>query len=464
MLLNALIAANAASAAGFYTTPSGTRAIGRGGAFIASVDDLSAQFHNPAGLVRLDGAQLMLNATSVQTFSTFTRIDPDGRAFEPSPNQGPPFVIPAFGFATRFGLDNTVFALGLYPPHAPDLQYDEKGAQRYSLVDSIELQAYAGPTVAHRFNDWLSVGLGLQWTFLRATRDFFITTCNPETFAGDCRDDASRDIRAYMEAFDPAQFSANAGVLLQPGEDWSIGLFVQPPITYRADASITTTIPEDHSDLGSFVEGTEFSDEDATLSVNFPLILRAGLAYQVSDNLDVEVATAYQGWSVNQEIIITDVDIAIPLTESAQQLAGTDEAVLTDDIALETNNVDSFSVRLGGGYSASDTLDLRAGTFYETTSIPKKYLNVSALDANKVGIGLGGSWTASKRLTLDIGLSANIFLIQEITDSESYQILLDLDLLDPSNSEMVDGLPVGNGELNAVTTMGSLGATYHFGR
>ena len=65
MILFAFVSSSLGHAAGFYTTTSGAKALGRGGAYTAGVDDLSAQFHNPAGLVRIDGPQIMLDMSWV---------------------------------------------------------------------------------------------------------------------------------------------------------------------------------------------------------------------------------------------------------------------------------------------------------------------------------------------------------------------------------------------------------------
>jgi hypothetical protein len=55
-----LVAPTVAHAGGYYTLDSGIRAIGRGMAFTAGADDLSAQYYNPAALTRIDRTTLEL--------------------------------------------------------------------------------------------------------------------------------------------------------------------------------------------------------------------------------------------------------------------------------------------------------------------------------------------------------------------------------------------------------------------
>jgi long-chain fatty acid transport protein len=463
VLLFAFVSSSLGHAAGFYTTTSGTRALGRGGAYVAGVDDLSAQFHNPAGLIRLDGTQIMLNWSAVEATASFARApfvpdDPklDTIEFDEVKEEGAPFGIPSLAVGTSFGLKDWVFAFGFYPPYAPHSVWPADGPQRYSLVSSVEWQAYAGPSAAHRFADWLTVGLGLQWTFLRADRKFDITWCNFES----CEEDPTYDIHSSVTSLDPFTPSANLGVLIEPNDRMSIGLYVEPPIHYKSHAKLTTTIPEENP-LHDLVSKSEFTDDDATLLVDFPLILKAGLSFDVSDRVELELDGGYQGWSVNQEIVLTDLDIDIPLEKSILFPKG-GTATIDDDVVIVSNYVDSYSVHLGGEWAVSDPVDLRAGVFYESGAIPTEWFNVTELDADKVGVGIGGSWTVSDHFALDIGVARNQFLVSDVTDSQSAKVVLVIPPDAPEETTVQDGAYVGNGTYDIATWIGSLGATYTF--
>ena len=69
--MRALLAALAllpasALASGYYYSDSGIVATGRGGAWIAGADTQFAQFHNPAGLIRIDKPTINLGWSGVQ--------------------------------------------------------------------------------------------------------------------------------------------------------------------------------------------------------------------------------------------------------------------------------------------------------------------------------------------------------------------------------------------------------------
>ena len=64
-----------AEASGYYFTDAGTRGMSRGGAFIASANDLSAQYYNPAALINLKRSQFYLNHSLVSQEVGFKRQD-----------------------------------------------------------------------------------------------------------------------------------------------------------------------------------------------------------------------------------------------------------------------------------------------------------------------------------------------------------------------------------------------------
>jgi long-chain fatty acid transport protein len=468
VLLFAVLSGALGHAAGFYTPTSGAKALGRGGAYTAGVDDLSAQFHNPAGLVRIDGPQIMLDISWVEATSSFTRAgeytlvgETESQPFDEVKEEGAPFPIPSIAFGTHFGLEDWTFAIGFYPHYAPHQEWPEDGAQRYSLINSTEWQAYGGPTVAHRFNDWLSIGLGLQWTFLRADRLFALSNCVAPT----CEDDPTYDIESSVKSLDPFTPSANLGVLVEPSDRLSLGLLFQLPISYSANAKVTTHIP-DANPLRPLVEGNDFTDDDATLRVDFPLLLKLGADLALSDRVNLELDAGYQGWSRTQQILLTDLDITIPLSQDALDsgliIDKDGKTTVDDDVVIPANYVDSYSVHLGSEWATSDKVDLRAGAFFETSAVPTEWYNVTELDANKIGIAIGGSWKPSKHFALDVAIARNQFLISEVTDSQSSKVVLNIPPDNPDSAEVREGDPVANGTYDTAITIGSLGATYFF--
>ena len=65
----------------------------------------------------------------------------------------------------------------------------------------------------------------------------------------------------------------------------------------------------------------------------------------------------------------------------------------------------SVSYRLGTEWDAKPWITLRSGLYYEASAIPDKSLGVSLMDGNKIGYGVGATYTPSSRPELRHALS-----------------------------------------------------------
>jgi len=484
-----------ASAAGYYMSDVGTRGMSRAGAFIAGADDLSAQYYNPAALIRLRRPQLYLSYTQVRQPIEFTRKDYDASGalvttYDPVTNQAKPMHIPNFGVSHHFGLKNTMFALGLFSPFAPRFDYDEEGPQRYTLKKAEVLQFYAGPSVAQRIG-WLTLGAGVYWTYVSADESLDLAICrtadNGSPEAG-CADDNLHDygdgqvydVGVDLEMADPLRFTWNVGVLAEP-KDWiSIGYSAQPRLDVSGKGRIDATFEEGHwmtepPEGITLIDGSTHSDEDVTVDLTMPWIHRVGVAFHDADRTwEVEGAATYQRWQVTKEILVSDINLVLPIDDEVPQIGDEPigDIVIDDDIVLPADYVDTFSFRLGGHYRVIDPLLLRAGLLWEGSAIPVETQGVNLMDGEKVALGLGGSYTLfDDKLDLDFGLLRTWYASRELTGSQVHRQELAVNLTnaitDPAsldNLELGPGQSVGNGTIKAKTLFVSTAITWRFGK
>ncbi len=454
-ILPLLVAASlpaSAQAAGFYFTDSGTRAIGRGSAVIASVDDLSALYHNPGALARLRQAQAFVSLSGVDQYVEFDRLDEDGEdPFEPITNQGPYMLVPALGLSGSLGVPRTTFAVGFISPQAPDPLYPSDGPQRYSLTDELlwEFAAVAGAGV--QITDWLALGATFQARMLRAQMALALTTAEG--------DNPSQDIDIGFEISDWFAPNFQLGTIIDPLPWMTIGASYQPATHYHTSGSIAADF-EGHTWEG-FLDGTNFVDEDVTAEITMPAIARAGIDFHPSDRWDVEIAGAWEGWHVWDEIVITDVDLTIKM--DPDNIMGLGDAVVTNDIIIPAAYQNVWSVRLGGEYDLHQKLTVRAGGYYETSAVPDKFQGVTLVDGRKAGVGLGAGLHLG-RVDLDAAFGETFMIPRDITDSELQQLVLDLDLAHPEDSVVGNGKIVGNGHFASRLTFISMAMTWRFGK
>ncbi|MEN9785301.1 MAG: hypothetical protein RLZZ299_565 [Pseudomonadota bacterium] len=461
-----------AHASGYYFLDSNTRAIARGGAFVAGVDDLSAPYYNPAGLVRIDGTTVHLEGWLVDQQVSFTRAaetdcgapDPADCTFAESTNEAAPMAIPSGGVAMRLGalhpaLERAVLSLTLTPPTGPSMEYPNDGAQRYTLTRAQVLQAWAGPTLAVTVTPWLHVGAGLQWSFLSVKEGLTAKVCLAGLACGN--DNPATDLPLEVEALDRASWGGNVGVLLTPSERLSIGLGWQPGSRYEAPGSLTATFPEDFA-LGSFIDADQVGDDAIVLTAALPQTVRAGVEWAPTSAVRAELAGTWTQWSALSDLVISDLSVAIPTSEALRATLG-DSLVVDDDVTLPTGYQDSWSARLGGDVRLAPWARASVGAHWETSAVPSATQGVNVVDGDKWGVGAGASLKVGKGVDLDLAVSRTWLPTRTISDSELTQLALVVDPTNPDAGGVTDGKVVGNGTFASRNTFVGLGLTWTAG-
>lgn len=444
-MLTLLLLAPAAHASAYYFADAGVRSFSRGSAFVAGVDDLSAQYYNPAALTRLHGGHFKADLAFVSQYVMFDRADEPDQVFDPITNSAPPYAIPSLGISHDFGLERFNFAFGLYPPYAPDVSYPSDGPQRYTLVDTTVVQTTVGPSVGFKATSWLSVGAGLQWNLMLAEQELTLTTSG--------QDDPSGDIGFRLWARDPFKLSANAGVLVEPPSGkFAVGFTVQPPIQFHGKGFLEGDFTNHVLYKNGVITDATVKDSDISLAVKMPLILKGGVLVRPTPALELELDYVWQNWSVVDEIRVSDIDLTVQNTLSP--------ATINDDVVLPAGYDNAFSVRLGAQYDLNDEWVLRAGALYEASAVPAKTQGVGLVDGPKVGGSTGFSLALNDRVTFDAGAAMSFILPREITDSEVSQIKLDVLSADGG---VEAGKVVGNGTFESRLFMAGFGFDYRFG-
>ena len=129
-LVQFLCFTNIAEASTYYMSDVGIRAMGRGGAFVAGADDISAQWYNPSALTRINGIHFQIDLMGVKQEMYFDRQDypgngpmvdgnPTDLVTEPIRNGASPLPIPHFGFIHDFGNPDLTVLLGFTTPTPP---------------------------------------------------------------------------------------------------------------------------------------------------------------------------------------------------------------------------------------------------------------------------------------------------------------------------------------------------------
>jgi long-subunit fatty acid transport protein len=233
-LLLAVICGPGRARGGGYANPEvGERRTGMGAA-IGRPDDLSAVYHNPAGLTLRPGLRLYVSA-GVIAMGTNLRLRPwpESRRFIDAPVDAEGYYpsvsprhsvapIPLIVAASSLWTDRLVGAVSFFVPNAGGAFFEKDAVTRYHLKDSYLVAAVTAFSAAYALRPWLSVGAGFELVYvrLRGSRDLF-PIMNGQDLSGFLGSASSLELNGSDLV--PGW---NAGVLVWPHRRLSVGVSV----------------------------------------------------------------------------------------------------------------------------------------------------------------------------------------------------------------------------------------------
>lgn len=441
--------------AGGFTFPElGTKAVGRGGAYMLGANGPELIYLNPSLLTRLNGYHLTLDASFHSMDLDYTRagIDPrtldengeNGQPFETASDQFGVFPEPMLFMSGDFGLRDFAFGLAIYGPNAMGRrEFPKDGGQRFMLLRSELLQVFYSAAAA-----WRHGGFRIGGTFQYVTLDTkFVTTVSSafSLFNSDPADEADGDDAITELNLSDSNFSGILGMGYDFDQSWSVGLTYQLPMSFKQQGKADLRFNEE-SLLGQ--NNPTLLDDSATFAVDQADILRLSGRYahivEGRELFDIELMLTYEFWSRTDQFTIT---IAGPVQVT------TIEQPLPEEIVIEKNWNDTLSLRLGGDYNPNDWLSLRLGGFYETAAVPEAttYLDFASFD--RLGVGVGATF-ALGFMDVDLGY---MFIKNFDRTVDEGEIEIVAPLSNPEELQIVN-----NGDYSTTYQTLSVGVTLHF--
>jgi len=382
----------------------GTRAINMGGAFIGLADDASAVYWNPAGLAWLKGGRLEMGVYTMSSTGwdrnsvsnlplremnpakgdVFMKIYPSEPTKFKDSNDFWPFaaVMPAIAGYKSF--DNYTFGFGIYPNLGIGTSWDDKiqdpktfadiTASFYSMVAVLN----GNMSIAKRLSDKFSIGLGLEFVYVRGTMD---------------ADKNYRNSRSTLRPdYEFRLESETDGV----GVQGIIGLYyrLSPKLSFgavfktgtRFDLNGNTSIRQTF-----FIQGEEqgiAEKSDHTQRFIYPPAWGIGIAYRPSHLLTLTFDWQRTDWT--------------KFMWPAANLDYKNEGVMLKDTSIDPDWFAANRFRFGMEYLYSERLTLRAGFFFEEAGIPADGEGLTTTFAGYckyANVGFGYRWDV---WTLDI--------------------------------------------------------------
>lgn len=397
-LIAALLSSDAARAGGYYVGPVGGKAIGRGGAFTARADDLSAVYYNPAGLSFLDGLWLQVDnklSYNVVEYERAPLTDVNGvqtTSFDPVENETPlQPLAPLVGVG--YGSGEWAFALVTYAKSGiARVEYPKDGPQRYLLLKREAYLLNNTLSVAWQPNPQFSLGMSL-YVVVAPTIQYQLAIAS-SVFGGLDPVSNELDLIATIDAADWFIPNAVVGAWYQLSPSLEVGVSGQiVPAEIDAEGTLNLRFAHDVSAYG--IEDptvttyrNQVPADNIRLTLPTPLSARLGARYvhrreDGSELFDLECDVSYETWSV--------VDT---LTLDSNGLEATVAVNQVDIGVIEVDKrwLDTLGVSVGGDFNAiKDLLTVRAGAFWESATAEPTYTNVDFATGQHLGTTLGAS-------------------------------------------------------------------------
>ena len=365
----------AALAAGYGIYEQGAAALGMAGAYVASAHDATAQFYNPAAMVRLDSKQLSVGGTWLTTRTSFAGEDPYpgfGVTEEMEPGN---FFPPALYWTHRLR-PNLAYGLGVNAPFGLGIEWkDPANFTGRDRVTKANLQTIdASGNVAWAFHEAISVAGGVNARFAKVELHQIGTLV---TSGGQ----PVNILDVTLKSDYSPDFGYHVAGLVAPNEDWKFGLVYRSEVTVKVDngdATFTQILTGDPL-LDATVTAQVPPAQGVATELVFPASLSAGLAW-----------TGEAGWTCEADLIWTQ-------WSAFQKLPLTFDQSPTLNTEIIENYDDQFAIRVGAERRLS-TWTYRFGYYFDSAAAPSESVTPLLPDASRHGLTLGfgttrGPWT-----------------------------------------------------------------------
>ncbi|MBM7059513.1 outer membrane protein transport protein [Pseudomonas sp. UL073] len=344
----------------------------------SSADDASTVFGNPAGMSRLKREQVSFGAAAI---IAKTDIDHASGTFAGS-NDGDmvPFTAVPMGYYVKPIDDQWAFGLGVYVPFGLITDY-EGGFQGRFYGDYSEVRVITTqPTVSYRFNDQLSLGLGLTINRIDGKLESAVASPIP----------GGAESRVKIKGDDTA-VGYNIGVLYEFTPQTRAGLTYHSKVDYTLEGD--TKISGNNPALGNFGIGA-YGKYDASLDLTTPESVDLSLTHDIDERWTVYAGSTFTRWSRLKDITVENEGVR---AGPASATFGT--------ITEEQNWHDTWSYAVGAAYKLNPEWVLRAGLAFDQSPVNNQDRSPRIPSNDRKAFSLGAAWSPNEDITVDLAYS-----------------------------------------------------------
>jgi long-chain fatty acid transport protein len=329
-------------ALGFRLADQDPKATARGNAFVATADNPSAIYYNPAGIMQLDGHDVRLGGYGIWPNSDY-HSPALGVSTETVDNF---YAAPQVYYTFNPEKAPVAFGLGLYSPYGLGTEWPEDGPFRTIATDASIMYLSINPVLAVKPHKAVSLGVGFtaNWAKAKFERGILMPGDRFE-FEGDGWD-----------------FGWNAGVMIQPIEQISIGVMFRSATTVKHD--------------GDSVAHPYTPEEDASARILYPEFIVAGLSYRPTPKWNLEFNIDWTNWDRLDDVTLNQA--------------------VSPDIVLPFRWQSSRFYEFGVTRYFDKGFSLSGGYIYSENSVPDRTFSPTAPDSERHIFSIGAGYKSDR--------------------------------------------------------------------
>lgn len=363
-----LVVTGGAQAGGFALREQSAYGQGSSFAGIAAGGALSAMFWNPATITQFNGKTIEMNAAGILPHSSHSFTSSTTGAFGSPGNSGIDALVPS-SYASWQVNDRLWLGMALNAPFGLGVHFPQVSTASTGSGNSAKIESYNfSPTVGFKINEMVSVAVGLQAEYMKASYDAFLNT--------------APSIGTLNGA--GWAFGWTAGVTLTPLPKTQIGIGYRSKLDHKLKG--TWDVP------AGFAPFTQ--PGSANLTLNLPDTLTVGLRQGIGDRFTLLAGVEWANWSRIGTAPL------LQLNGNAVTLAG-------NAVTFPFQYRDGWFYSFGGEYTLNPAWTVRAGIGFEQSPITDRVRTTRIPDNDRIWYSVGASYKPQsiKGLNFDIGYS-----------------------------------------------------------
>jgi len=386
-----ILGSGSALASGFSIYEAGSKATALGCAFTATADDGSALFYNAAGLSFMTGSRAEVNAVFVAPQFKFSgklsKTDPTTSTGEAEDKVYP---VPGVYYTNNPG-GSLAFGIGVYAPFGLGVVWKD-GAEwvgRRISHDVVIETVYVTPALSLKLGEGFALAAGVDI----AHQNLELKKYTPEPQSGE------NAIHTELKGSSSINLTPSFGLMYRPNEKLSLGAMYHFKKSMKfddGDATLDAVAPG-ADPWGNALVGALGREQKLNTEVNLPDIMSLGIAYTFGEKFKAEFNYVRFGWSAFDKLAL-DFE--------------------NDDLdqVIHFDYEDSWQIRFGFDYQASEKFNIMAGYVHDKTPQPLAAVSPLLPDSDRNDYSLGVLYKTGK---WDFNVSYMVVVGEERTNIEN---------------------------------------------